>query len=129
MFATGNLTGYYDYTHGAGRESSAVQLQKAIWYLENEISLTTTQKNSNIFLTGSIGALTVFGGVAGARADNDFNLYHVRALNLWSTSGTYPKQDQLIMVEPPVTVPDGGLTALMLGLALAATAGLRRKSD
>ena len=128
LFATGSLTGY-DYTNGSGRESSAVKLQTAIWYLEDEISLTSSEKSSNPFLSGAVGALTVFGGVAGARADNDFSLYHVKALNLWSTDGVYPKQDQLIMVAPPKRVPDGGATVLLLGLALGTLAGLRRRSD
>ena len=127
LFATGSLTGY-NYTNGSARESSAVTLQTAIWYLEDEISLTTTQKNSNPFLTGAIGALTMFGGVGGAKADNDFDLYHVKALNLWSTNGG-PKQDQLIMVAPPERVPDGGATGLLLGLALSTLGGLRRRSD
>src|SRR5687768_515798 len=83
LFATGALTGY-DYTNGTGRESSAVQLQKAIWFLEDEILLTSSQTSSNVFLTGTIGALTLFGNSA-AKANNDFDLYHVRALNLWST--------------------------------------------
>ena len=122
LFATGNLTGY-NYTNGSGRESSAVSLQKAIWYLEDEISLTLSERNANIFLTGAIGALTEFGGIAAAKADNDFNLYHVRALNLWSATGQ-AKQDQLIMVR----VPDGGATALFLGLALSGLAGFRRRS-
>jgi hypothetical protein len=129
LFATGMLTGY-DYINGDGRESSAVTLQKAIWYLEDEISLTQTQKNNNIFLTGAIGAITKFGdgtgiGMGGAKANNDFNIYHVGALNLWGGSST-PKQDQLIMLQPPVKVPDGGATLALLGLALSALGRLRR---
>jgi VPDSG-CTERM motif len=123
LFATKALDDY-DYTNGSGRESSAVMLQKAFWYLEDEISLTDAQKNANLFLTGAEGALTVFGSVAAAKADNDFNLYHVRVMNLWSgNDATHPNQDQLIMV------PDGGATAILLGLALTALARLRRKSD
>jgi hypothetical protein len=132
LFATGTLSGY-NYTNGSGREASAVMLQKAIWYLEDEITLTDAQKNSNTFLTGAFGAITLFGdgsgvGVGGAKANNDFTQYQVGALNLWSDGK--PKQDQLILLPPPERkVPDGGATAVLLGFALTALARLRPRRD
>jgi hypothetical protein len=132
MFATGSLTGY-NYTNGGGRADSAEMLQHAFWYLEDEISLTQAQKNSNIFLTGAIGAITLFGdgtgvGVGGAKANNNSGVYHVGALNLWNSSNG-AQQDQLIMLDPPDVkkVPDGGTTLLLLSLALGALGPLRRR--
>jgi hypothetical protein len=128
MFATGTLSDY-TYANGSSRAQSAEKLQQAFWYLEDEVSLTAAQKSANTFLTGAAGALTLFGdGVLGAKKHNDFSLYHVRVLNLWGLDGTR-KQDQLIMVAPPVTVPDGATAGMLLGFALTALAGLRRKSD
>ena len=121
-FATGQLP-TYTYTNGAGRGDDAELLQQAIWYLEDELSLTSSQKAANRFLTNSVyGALTLFGdgtgvGVGGAKANN--TLYNVGVLNLSSSTGG--KQDQLI------NLPDGGVTSMLLGLALGGLAVLRRK--
>jgi hypothetical protein len=117
LFATGALAGY-EYEHGNDRAESGVMLQKAIWWLEDEISLTQDQKNQNIFLQA---AKTQFGSYAAAKADNDFSQYHVAALNL--TSNGKANQDQLIMLR----VPDAGSTALFLGVAVTALARLRRR--
>ena len=130
QFAARTLPGY-TYTNGSGRAASAVMLQQAFWYLEDEILLTAAQKTSNIFLTGVFGALTVFGdgtgvGTGGAKANN--TTYAVGVLNLGGN------QDQLIMLPVPdvsvtaASVPDVSLTATMLGLALSGLALLRRKS-
>lgn len=133
LFATGTLSDY-DYENGDDRADSAEMLQHALWYLEDEISLTKKEKKKNIFLTGSSGAITLFGdgtgvGVGGAKANNN-GVYNVRVLNLWGSSPSQ-KQDQLIMVAPAVIepVPDGAVTAILLGLAFSGLALLRRKSD
>jgi len=122
QFATGNLAGYI-YANGGTRAASAVKLQEAIWYLEDEISLTLAQITANSFLQaaftahGAIGA-GVGNAAGGAKADN--SIYGVKALNLGGASPNQ-KQDQLIMV------PDGGLTATLLGLGMGGLAVLRRK--
>jgi hypothetical protein len=118
LFATGALSAHgYDYPDGDARARDAEKLQKAIWYLEDERTLAQIG-GSNSYVTL---ATNQFGSLAAAKADNNF--YNVQVINLWSDSG-HLKQSQLIM-----TVPDGGITALTLGLALTMLAGLRRRSN
>jgi hypothetical protein len=117
LFATGALAPYgYDYPDGDERARDAEKLQKAIWFLEDERTLAEIGANSYVTLV-----TTKFGSTAAAKADNNF--YNVGVINLWNDSG-HLKQSQLIM-----RVPDGGVTSLMLGLALTALAGLRRRSN
>jgi hypothetical protein len=127
-FAMGTLAGY-TYANGALRATSAVMLQEAIWYLEDEISLNAAQKAANVFLTGVGGAITLFGdgtgvGVGGAKANN--TVYNVAALNLGGVAPNQ-KQDQLILHDNGFTVPDGGLTVMLLGLAVSGLAFVRRQ--
>jgi hypothetical protein len=116
QFATGTLAGY-NYTPGAGRAASAGLLQNAIWYLEGQIS----NPGSNIFLTEAYSAL---GSVAGAN-QNALGSYGVYALNLGpvGTKTDWSNQDQLIYRG----VPDGGMTAVLLGLGLVGLALARRR--
>ena len=117
QFATGNLAGYI-YTPGTNRANSAAKLQDAIWFLEDEISLTSTQIQSNSFLQA---AMTNYGTLADPYAKRDNNLFGVDALNLGTPPG-YGNQDQLIL-----RVPDGGTTLMLLGGALVGLGALRRK--
>jgi VPDSG-CTERM motif len=106
LFATGNLPGY-NYT-GPNGNTSAGDLQAAIWFLEDEggannqfVQLVATQLGSNYLL------------------DNN-GFYGVGVLNLWVNSNyTGFAQDQLILIPGPhqfEVVPDGGSTAMLLGL-------------
>ena len=128
-FATGALTGY-TYTDGAGRAASAVKLQEAFWYLEDEISLNAGQIAANPFLSAAIALYGVGTGVGvgGAKANN--TIWDVAALNLGGIDPNQ-KQDQLILhvfEEPsPPAVPDGGTTLVLLGLSLGGLGYLRRK--
>jgi hypothetical protein len=115
LFATGLLDAHYTYENGDQRAKDAESLQKAFWYLENERTLAEIG-GSNLFVTL---ALNKFGGEVGARADYTGN--SVGVLNLTSSAGHH--QSQLIYV------PDGGVTAILLGLALSGLAALRRKAQ
>jgi hypothetical protein len=110
-FATGVLTGYA-YTPGAARAASAGQLQEAIWYLEDELSLGTPLANP--FLSQ---VSLAFGSLATSKLDQLSPT--VMALSLGTTH-----QDQLILT----SVPDGGATVMLMGLALSGLALLRRQS-
>jgi len=110
LFATGNLPGY-NYT-GPNGNLSAGLLQDTIWWLEGEGA-----DPGNQF---SMLVTTQFGGdPMTAMADNN-GTYGVGVLNLWADSNhTQFAQDQLILIPGPnllTTVPDGGSTAMLLGL-------------
>jgi hypothetical protein len=110
-FAKGLLA--YNYTPGAGRIASAANLQNAIWYLENEITLTSAQIAANPYLTLVSG---LYGSAEFANANGAFG---VGALN-----DTYPNgsraQDMLVL-------PDGGFTVILLGMALGGFSLLARR--
>jgi hypothetical protein len=115
LFATCLLDPHYTYENGDQRAIDAESLQKAFWYLEDERTWSQTG-GSNTFVTL---ALNKFGGEVGARAD--YTGSSVGVLNLTSSAGYH--QSQLIYV------PDGGVTAILLGLALNGLAALRRKAE
>ena len=125
-FAQGILPSY-DYTPGSGRISTAGDLQNAIWWLEGEISLSTSQVNANVFLTGANGAVTLFGSEAAAKSDAAAGLYGVYAINL-GPAPLFPNQDQLIYTGGGASpLPDGGATLLRLSAGFGGLAWLRRK--
>lgn len=102
-FAQGTLAGY-NYTVGTLGNASAAALQATIWWLEGEQSdpgAGNTFRNAVIALPNYL-------------QDNN-GYYGVGVLNLWDDrSHTKLAQDQLILV----SVPDGGATAMLLGLGL-----------
>ena len=98
---------------GAGRRTSARDLQNAIWYLEDEGgSLTAAYTNL---------LNTKFGSIANAKSDNN-GKYPVAALNLYALDAngdpdlTKLRQDMLVCVPVPA--------AALLGLLRLGTAGL-----
>lgn len=99
-FAKHTLTGY-DYTN-----ADAGALQNTIWWLEGEAG---DPGSGNEFRNL---VLTQFGGGAAAMANNN-GFYGVGVLNLTYLNGNL-SQDQLTLV------PDGGTTAMLLGLGLLA---------
>jgi hypothetical protein len=126
QFAQGILGGY-NYT--GNREATAGLLQNAIWAFMGQEG--QVMDLTNPFEAAAAAAI----GQAALDSVAAVGEYGVYVLNLWDTTTnpgrTNPAQDQLIyapQVNPnSVGVPDGGTTAMLLGIAFAGTAFVSRK--
>jgi hypothetical protein len=114
QFATGSLTGY-DYAN----RTTGGALQNTIWWLMGQEGTQPI----NAFSTAVLAAL----GSDTFKPNNDY--YPVRVLNLWEIGHVgeqgYNRQDQLVM-DPPRSVPDGGLSAGLLGFSLILLVAVKR---
>lgn len=118
-FAKGVLVGY-DYT-AAGRQASALDLQKTIWWLEGEMA--------------DPGALNPFRnavmGLANYTDDAGLNnVYNVLVVNMTSIpkpGAAGPAGQPVLKQSMLVMVPDGGMTLALLGGALFGLGVMRRK--
>ncbi|MGC8990476.1 MAG: VPDSG-CTERM sorting domain-containing protein, partial [Verrucomicrobiia bacterium] len=111
---------------GNGRITSAGQLQQTIWWLEGEAS---HPDDSNPFPSLLV---PVFGSEDNAKLNiTNPDEYKVFVLNLGTkedgNGGTWPNQDQLVWIKGGYSVPDGGLTLILLGIAIGGLSLLRRK--
>jgi hypothetical protein len=125
LFATGSW-GLYDYTAGPGRVGSARSLQLAIWYLEGERTFAEAGGNTNTFLNYLAGGPATEAALLLKKSTDSDLAFGVTVLNLGSSPG-FPYQDQLVMYTPPPSVPDGGATLMLMGLAMGGVSFLRRK--
>jgi hypothetical protein len=96
--------------------ADARDLQRAIWYLEEEFVLTAQEVLDNPYLQA---VSTTFNGINRSK-DATLGEYGVYVVNLTDSSGGR-HQDQLILV------PDGGLTVMLLGLGVGGLALISRK--
>ncbi|MCP4609494.1 MAG: hypothetical protein GY845_12340 [Planctomycetes bacterium] len=109
QFATGALTDY-DYSNtGAGRNISAGQLQKAIWFLEEEgVSLVAGSQADKWVIEAQSAGWTDIG--------------NVRVLNNWTPGykddPRYRKQDQLYITPIPASVILGLIGISIVGVKL-----------
>ncbi len=112
QFATGALTASY-----YGSSTNAANLQDLIWWLEGEQAT---------FGAGTYNSLLLaqFGANWQIDAKTDYTGTAVKVMNLTSNQGRTNNQDQLVYVG----VPDGGVTAMLLGLGLMGIAFANRKT-
>lgn len=143
QFAQGTLSGY-QYGTGTARETSADELQDAIWYLQGEVTSAGNhftmgsgngyQGGNYLYNFGGTGfnpasdpfvnlVQTMFG--ANATASDAGNNYGVQVLEL-SSAGGY-NQDQLVYcpVPEPATFAAGAIPLVPLGISLVRA--LRKK--
>ena len=125
QFATGGLDDLtdtssnpgYDYTVGTARINAAWNLQKAIWYLEDEatsdaaISSTLRDILADEFLTATTGSIA-----EGVWKAANAGTYSVMAMNLYNAGELF--QDQLVLVPIPGAVLLGFLGLGAAGLKL-----------
>lgn len=134
QFARGVLKGYnyanVDLTANFGdidRHASARLLQEAIWMLEGRIALVPTQRYVALAIEhlGSREQAVALGGAA-------FGVYGLALSKETARTTIYPVHvlprdaQQRQAVHGVHTVPDGGTTAVLLAVALAALVALRR---
>lgn len=128
LFATGELENHgYSYTAGSLRQNTAGQLQNLIWFLEGEI----TSLGSNIFTSALVGEFGAgWDSYSSAKMDYGTGTKYgvVQAAHLKTSSGG-ARQDQLYYggSEDSEKVPDGGLTILLMGLALSSLWGFQKR--
>lgn len=113
QFATGTLADYLYAGTTAQRKASALELQNAFWFLEDEGQ--GSESNTYVAL-----AIDHFSSLSSAKAASD-GLFGVQVLNL--TQNGVRKQSQLYYHQ----APEAGATAAMIGLGFVALIGLRRK--
>ena len=110
---------YLSYNYVTGRSTSASLLQKAISMLEEESGWN--YDSANMYAKAASDRFGSWEAAKGGSASD----FYVKALNL-TASGAY-KQDQVFYEGK--SVPDGGLTVALLGIAMAGLAALRRRSS
>jgi hypothetical protein len=119
---------YSQYATGvfAISQASNLQFQRAIWYLEDDYTgySTLAAALANPFLSL---AAAQFGSLSGAQADAEDGAYGVWALNITSGSGNSIVQNQSQLYFAGNRVPDGGLTAALLGMGLLSMAWVKRR--
>lgn len=122
-FASGVLAGYnYGNAGSPNRKADADVLQKAIWALEDELGDPT----GNFYFDLAVSHFAALGKDAQANyTPGQFGVYVLNNTQV-ENGQTVRKQDVLFYTDAP-SVPDGGTTVAMLGLALSGMALARRK--
>jgi hypothetical protein len=127
-FSLGELNNY-SYTPGSSRVASAGHLQKAIWYLEQEVAFSSITVQAQQWVAEANAAVAAGGSWYGKGLGN------VRVLNLWTDATHQDKyhkaQDQLVFLDLPQQAPPAvplpsvalGGTGLFMALGLLRRAG------
>ncbi|HEX3718229.1 MAG TPA: hypothetical protein VH595_09685 [Verrucomicrobiae bacterium] len=111
-FGLGQLAGY-NYANAAIRKADAGELQAALWALQGGQSYAGFPSlATDPFYELATNTL----GSAATNADN--GVYDVEILQMWNANGT-AAQNQLVLLDPPSSVPDGASTGGMLAFVCA----------
>lgn len=128
QFAQGSLTGY---NYGAGRSTTAGQLQNTFWaVMGNQVSQTFNPANPFQSLL-----VTQFGDWTMANQAADAGDYGVYVLNMWASGhvdeSAYGRQDQLVWLAKGAgsSVPDAGNSLLLLAFSAGALLLISRQSS
>jgi hypothetical protein len=113
-FAAGSLAGY-DYA----TRTNVKELQNAIWYMENELTAAEISNLSATALAFLGNAYAANGGSEALARKNNMGAWSVKVLNI--TKNGVLKQSQLVIV------PDGGMTVVLLGMALGGMGLIARR--
>jgi hypothetical protein len=122
----GTFGGLATYNYGASRTTTAGQLQNAIWAFMGQGGQTAANNALNPFFQAAVAAEG--GTFALADATVAAGFLNVSILNLLDSSGKNA-QDQLIYTPGPGnnTVPDGGMTVMLLGMSLTGLGFISRR--
>lgn len=105
---------------------TAFNLQKAIWFLEDELywsNLGTNARNLVTLAATSLGFSTT--DPNWIEVKSDYTGTNVKVMNLTSNNGQNQHQDQLVYM--PHSVPDSGATLALFGIAFAGLIATRRR--
>lgn len=114
QFAKGTLSNY-DYL-GSGRASDAGQLQKALWSLEDELTLGSSDTKAAAWVLEATTQVTTPGG-SWYQQWGPTSIGDVRVLQLTNSDWTGHKQDQLFLTPVP--------GAVLLGILGLGAAGMK----
>lgn len=128
-FATKTLSNY-DYDNATARVSDATELQKLIWFFEQEFDVLGNGYNYDPH--NQTTAMNFLGQFSQAYAwwleamgKNWTDIGGVRAMNTWdSANESGPRQSQLILIDNPVPAP-AALVLGMIGLGMIGAAKRR----
>jgi hypothetical protein len=117
QFKIGKLESYL---YGAGRTTTAGQLQNEIWYLMGQITTPDSTFDPIVNAAALLGGWNV--------ADPSDGWLNVGVLNLWAVGqiNTLGGAHQDVLVQYPGT-PDGGLTLALLGMGLTGIGVISRR--
>lgn len=139
QFASGVLADYYYSSgdtggHYSSRSLAAGVLQQTIWYLQGETGGALADHTFLNLLTSTGAGGAGFATLSAAEAAADVtNTFGVQVMQLTDKSSGVDAQDQLYLgptINPNLpSVPDGGSTVALLGMALGGIGALSKRKS
>lgn len=123
---TGWLYEQYAIGNFFGSAYNPSHLQKAIWFLEDELSWSNIGNSARNLVTLAATSLGLATNDNWAEVKSDYTGLNVKVMNLTSSNGQNQHQDQLVYM--PHNVSDSGTTVALLGLAFTGLIAFRRRN-